>query len=691
MKFTITRIHLKDFLSHKSTTVDLRQGQRVLVHGQSGAGKSGIVEALTWVLYGEGRADNRSLIRSGAKSAEVTLSLGFDKRELVVQRLVTQEGKHSLSAFLDGNPAPTVGIRETQAWLENLLGCPRELFVNSVMTPQDRSESFVSANAAKRKEILLSMVATLDIEPFLKRAREKFGELTGTVATLQAFQSSQCQRRDHELAYVEGMPEAELSLARADAEYQAADAAVAVLGDERAEYELAEQQVNSARRQEQSAVAALKTMGGIYDTAHRNWTRANERLSALPTLEAHEDVAVLEERVKQANDIKARLSGAERELASLQATLTGHVNSVSRIDAKIRELNERALPDCPKIGGKCVIAEQALTKELETQRSDKRELAELVDHLNDKISRNIATQKKLQDDLAQHFGVEKLLQEARTKTALLAQKPQLEFDLDTYHKEKERAADMVTDAQGRVELAAVELGKATERFKAVQSSRPKLLEAETRLSQALTQLTSAKSRVDRCREAVRTAKELQKELSESRVQLDQARQDVEAVGLVKDALGQGGIKAVAADILLPEVESRANAVLARLSPMRLRLTTQRQGNSGGVTEGLFITVVSPGGRAQDYDCYSGGERLKIAVAITEALSELQKFGFRVVDELYAGLDEESTEGFVKVLLSLHDRYSQMLCISHLRQVQDVFTDVLEVTKDQDGVSTANFR
>ena len=61
----IEEVKLKNFLSHGDTTVSLQDGQKVLIDGASGAGKSSIVDALVWGLYGEGRSDNRSLIKKG--------------------------------------------------------------------------------------------------------------------------------------------------------------------------------------------------------------------------------------------------------------------------------------------------------------------------------------------------------------------------------------------------------------------------------------------------------------------------------------------------------------------------------------------------------------------------------------------------------------------------------------------------
>ena len=86
-----------------------------------------------------------------------------------------------------------------------------------------------------------------------------------------------------------------------------------------------------------------------------------------------------------------------------------------------------------------------------------------------------------------------------------------------------------------------------------------------------------------------------------------------------------------------------------------------------------------------YEAYSGGEKLKITVAVSEALATLQKVGFRLFDEMFLGLDENSVESFVKVLYTLQINFNQILCISHLPQIKDTFSKRIEVKKNN-GIS-----
>ena len=72
--------------------------------------------------------------------------------------------------------------------------------------------------------------------------------------------------------------------------------------------------------------------------------------------------------------------------------------------------------------------------------------------------------------------------------------------------------------------------------------------------------------------------------------------------------------------------------------------------------------------------------MKIAVAVSEALASIQKVGFRLFDETFLGLDENSTEGFAKVLESFQAGFNQVLCISHLPKIKDAFDKKFVIIK-----------
>ena len=69
------------------------------------------------------------------------------------------------------------------------------------------------------------------------------------------------------------------------------------------------------------------------------------------------------------------------------------------------------------------------------------------------------------------------------------------------------------------------------------------------------------------------------------------------------------------------------------------------------------------------------------MSIAEALASISgNVGFRIIDEAISSLDDESTESFVEVLTKLQEKYPQVLAISHIPEVKQVFEKQILVKK-----------
>lgn len=216
----------------------------------------------------------------------------------------------------------------------------------------------------------------------------------------------------------------------------------------------------------------------------------------------------------------------------------------------------------------------------------------------------------------------------------------------------------------------------------------KTYEESIRLSQR--DLTFSQARIEESAKALAVAEEASKRIETSKktiaaqqFKIKEIEDKLDSLSLLKEAFGPNGIKAIVIDYILPDLEERINNILQKLSDFRIKLDTQKSGiGKDVVIEGLHIFIYNELGEQFDYDNYSGGEKLKISVAISEALAEIQNFGFRLLDELFIGLDEESIESFVEVINTLQGKFPQLVCISHLRSIQDAFDEKITVIKNK---------
>ncbi len=66
------QLTLKNFLSYRDATLNFRGLHTACICGANGAGKSSLLEAITWVIWGKSRASTEDdVIYRGAKSVRV--------------------------------------------------------------------------------------------------------------------------------------------------------------------------------------------------------------------------------------------------------------------------------------------------------------------------------------------------------------------------------------------------------------------------------------------------------------------------------------------------------------------------------------------------------------------------------------------------------------------------------------------
>jgi len=170
-------LQLKNFLSHADTSIEFEENTKLSIEGVSGSGKSSIVESILWNLFGKGRADNRSLIKRGAKNASVALEMEDNGTLYRITRGVSEKGKQTIDLevktdMLGYQPISKTGLKDSQDYIEKeLLKSSYLLFINSVIYPQDNVESFVKQTAGKRKELLLEIVGAENYDLYYTRAK----------------------------------------------------------------------------------------------------------------------------------------------------------------------------------------------------------------------------------------------------------------------------------------------------------------------------------------------------------------------------------------------------------------------------------------------------------------------------------------------------------------------------------------
>ena len=88
----ITSIELGDFLAHSNTKLEFENGVTVFV-GDNGAGKSSIIDAITFALFGQHtRKSNKGLIKRGTNQGFAKIGFSINDKQFEAVRKIDSKG-----------------------------------------------------------------------------------------------------------------------------------------------------------------------------------------------------------------------------------------------------------------------------------------------------------------------------------------------------------------------------------------------------------------------------------------------------------------------------------------------------------------------------------------------------------------------------------------------------------------------
>jgi len=171
------RLKLDDFVVHKGNEVVFEDGKVYVVYGENGAGKSTIIEALLWCLYGYTIRGGGSERIPGLVSIEIKAHPG----ELIITRRKPEKGTELLSMFLNNKNITYKALRDTQAEIHKFFG-EVDTFLHTQIYSAD-GYTFSSMTDAERKEVLRKL---LNLEVIAKARQLVRTDLTAKTTQRQS-------------------------------------------------------------------------------------------------------------------------------------------------------------------------------------------------------------------------------------------------------------------------------------------------------------------------------------------------------------------------------------------------------------------------------------------------------------------------------------------------------------------------
>ncbi|MEC4984800.1 MAG: exonuclease subunit SbcC [Oscillatoria sp. PMC 1068.18] len=184
------QLTLKNFLSYRDATLDFRGLHTACICGSNGAGKSSLLEAITWVVWGQSRAATEDdVINTGAKNVRVDFTFSNHSQVYKIIRSRTRGRSAALEFQVESSGGfrslSGKGIKDTQEKILAQIKLDYDTFINSAYLRQGRADEFMSRRPNERKQILADLLKLSQYEKLAEKAKDLSKQYKGQTEELQ--------------------------------------------------------------------------------------------------------------------------------------------------------------------------------------------------------------------------------------------------------------------------------------------------------------------------------------------------------------------------------------------------------------------------------------------------------------------------------------------------------------------------
>ena len=332
-------LSLRAFRSYADATVDFRQHSLVVISGDTGAGKTSILDAICYALYGRTpeQSGPKDLVTLGAGNGEVRLTFSTDTGTWRVTRRLGREAPepaHLIEAIdpaTGGTTDHTTGAASVNARVVELIGMGFPAFTSAVLLAQGRFAQFVQSSPRDRDVILRELFGIESLEAARNAA---LMARDGANREVEVLERERANLPDHSTA-------ARVGSARSA---RAASATYAALQALRALVEAAELQRTRAAEAADSAARFSAALGELPTSEERHGlvTLHSEAVAAAAAAKgaAAEAAQSLEESRGARDRMRERHGGTAAEVAALRGLAERAAiisEALPRVEETIRE------------------------------------------------------------------------------------------------------------------------------------------------------------------------------------------------------------------------------------------------------------------------------------------------------------------------------------------------------------------
>ena len=718
MKY-IKSVSIKNFFSYgpQETVIDLSGNGITNISGVNGVGKSTIIEAMLFALYGKTRQEKVADVvnRSVGKDCKVSVEFVGDDDEVykVLRYRAHTTHKDKVYLFKGDKDISSKNASDTNEQIIDYFGMPYVAFVNSTVFSTEFYSNFFAANNTDRLNIFENILSLKEISYFYEEVKKIIKEI----------EESEIESN---MKYTESNTKVEAAQENLDTYNKQAKEKLLQLKAEK----------EDAQRAIEEAKIALKELGAIdvvaekaklsnttlneeYEKQINEKKKLHDELNAFNTFPEEESELLVKYGDFDFNDNKKKEEKYKSDLETIRTRESGIDKAKLQLDSsmeKIRTLKsqkesfakdlEKQKKDlekvkdaiCPYCGNKMDAEETAKKreiidkkiKELEGDIEDfekqlKEEKVNLTE-FKDTYDTLLADVNLIRENLDKNFVANSDLIKEKYLNAL---KHKTEFD-KTYEENCKKQKELLIEIDELKEKKSkLEISKYTESY--LNSIEEEIKKQEDIIAKSNTTIASVNAAVKSTydKDYVEKIKSDIESLKEKAVfakeQLEVIEDDKKHYEYLKECCSNksNGFKKFFIGEMIPVFNEKINQYLRFFfNNKKIEVSFDKD----------LVETIKCDGQKITYASLSCGQKTRMEIAAAFALFGLSRVffsnqsGLLIVDEL---LDRGLDEFGIKASLSILEGFAQdskVYVISHNKTVTENITDVIEVKADENGFS-----
>ncbi len=660
-------VEIENFLSHVKTKLEFGNGVTVFV-GQNGAGKSSVIDAITFALFGEHiRKSTKGLLRRGCSQAYSKVRFSIGTRQFEAVRKIDAKGTVSAQLYekTNGEAVPLAAGERKQFGesmtkeIESLIGLDFEKLKVASIVQQGELQSIIDADPKKFKELVNAIIGidkldtayemmkkTIDSFRITVRARLDYDDTS--VEPLQV----KLESLSKEIALLEPQKK-KLEEEKAAKEHEFVSLQSKIEHEAPKEIKIKEIE----NRKEELAKYLRNAVTSIKKEIAEKERKFSECTASLPIVATKPQIESESKKIQQEME---KIRAESKEIGEKMAKLKGQQEIASKlhlVDGKCPVCDSKVDSINPLFEQEHLRTElDVLAKRLETVSKEEVSTQNTKKEVDLKLQQIVRAESTMSsNNIKDKEELARLKEEISALQANIIQGPievttagnLMQFAIDEYS----------TDAIRKISLLVEETrGFDVVKFRELKSKTDMQRAAISALSQELGIIT----------EKINHRRVESEKISSILEELQYVRRYVSSLETIRSQIynRDGPVAVSLRSWALGMISQKASEYLATFNVKIQRIVLEDKARDIGIT-------CYAGNSSLDLESLSGGEKVSVALALRLGMAHLMgssHLNFIILDEPTTHLDHERRRSLVNVLSQAFesniDAISQFIIITH---------------------------